>query len=82
MSIKIDANRDSLEAAYQWQALKVHPLILMGCIVVPAFIGSYVYTSSQQTKNLNESLNVEIKYLPLCIDERSESRLRFSKYFM
>jgi hypothetical protein len=53
MSAKIDANRDRLEAAYQWLAFKVHPLLLMGCIVVPAFIGSYAYTSWQQTKIAN-----------------------------
>ena len=82
MSTKIDANRGSLEATYQWQALKVHPLLLMGCIVVPAFVGSYVYTSWQQTKNFQPSSNIEIKHAPLCSGERSESKLRFSKYFM
>ncbi|MBD2616403.1 hypothetical protein H6G94_35145 [Nostoc punctiforme FACHB-252] len=66
MSTRIDANRDSLEAAYKWQAFKVNPLMLMGCIVVPAFVGSYVYTSWQQTKNQQLSPVMEVQYLPLC----------------
>ncbi|MBW4558721.1 MAG: hypothetical protein KME59_22885 [Trichormus sp. ATA11-4-KO1] len=70
MSAKIDANRDRLEAAYHWQAFKVRPVILIGCIVVPAFIGSYVYTSWQQTKNSKISPNVEMKDLHLCSGER------------
>ncbi|BAY42364.1 hypothetical protein NIES2111_67870 (plasmid) [Nostoc sp. NIES-2111] len=77
MSAKIDANKDSLEAAYEWQAFKVNPLLLMACIVVPAFIGSYLYTSWQQTKNQPLSPFVEIKYSPVWCSERSESRLRF-----
>ncbi|MCC2695227.1 hypothetical protein [Nodularia sp. LEGE 04288] len=72
MSAKIDTNRRSLEAVYQWQALKVRPLLLMGCIVVPAFIGSYLYTSWQQIKSINQSQNVEIKYLHLCSGDRSK----------
>jgi hypothetical protein len=64
MSTKIDAKFRSLEAAYQWLAFKVNPLLLMGCIVVPLFVGSYAYTSWQQTKNLKQSSDVEIKYLP------------------
>lgn len=63
MSAKIDANRDKLETAYHWQAFKICPLILMVCVVVPAFIGSYVYTSWQQTKNSRTSPNVEMKDL-------------------
>lgn len=78
MSAKIDANRDSLEAAYKWQAIKVHPLLLMGCIVIPAFVGSYVYTSWQQTKKFKQSPNIEMKNLPLCSSEGSESKLKFS----
>ncbi|MFN6569019.1 hypothetical protein [Dendronalium sp. ChiSLP03b] len=72
MSAKIDANRERLEAAYKWLAFKVNPLLLMGCIVIPAFVGSYVYTSWQQTKNLSQSPFVEIKDLPLRCGEGSE----------
>jgi hypothetical protein len=78
MSAKIDANRDSLETAYQWQVFNVNPLLLMGCIVISAFVGSYVYTSWQQTKNLGQSPNIEIKNLPLCSSVGSESKLKFS----
>ncbi|BAY95873.1 MULTISPECIES: hypothetical protein [unclassified Tolypothrix] len=70
MSTKIDANRGKLEASYQWLAFKVNPLVLMGCIVVPLFVGSYAYTSWQQTKNPQPSSDVEIKYLPLCSYKR------------
>jgi hypothetical protein len=77
MSTKIDANKCSLEAAYQWQAFKVNPLLLMVCIVVPAFIGSYVYTSWQQTKNQQLSPVIDVEYLPLCHSQRAKFRLRF-----
>ncbi|BAY95980.1 MULTISPECIES: hypothetical protein [unclassified Tolypothrix] len=70
MSAKIDAKFRSLESAKDWQAFKVNPLMLMGCIVVPLFVGSYAYTSWQQTKNLQQSEDVEIKYLPLCSYKR------------
>ncbi|WP_414545188.1 hypothetical protein [Nostoc sp. CCY0012] len=70
MSAKIDVNRDRLETAYQWQAFKFRPLILMVCVVVPAFVGSYVYTSWQQTKNSKISPDVEMKDLHLCSGER------------
>ncbi|RCJ39096.1 hypothetical protein A6770_39090 [Nostoc minutum NIES-26] len=72
MSAKIDANKNRLEAAYQWQAFKIRPLLLMGCIVVPLFVGSYVYTSWQQTKNQSQAPFVEIKDLPLRCGEGSE----------
>ncbi|MBD2255523.1 hypothetical protein [Nostoc parmelioides] len=71
MSTKIDANRDSREAAYKWQAFQVNPLLLMGCIVVPAFVGSYLYTSWQQTKTQQLSPVIEVQYLPFCHSERS-----------
>jgi hypothetical protein len=74
MSAKIDANRRSLEIAREWQAFKVNPLLLMGCIVVPAFVGSYVYTSWQQTKNLQQS-NVEIKHSTACTVDVSREGL-------
>ncbi len=70
MSAKIDANKNKLESAYHWQAFNVNPLLLMVCIVVPLFVGSYAYTSWQQTKNLQQSSDVEIKYLPLCSYKR------------
>ncbi|MER3494960.1 MAG: hypothetical protein C4323_23805 [Mastigocladus sp. ERB_26_2] len=70
MSAKIDVNRDRLEAVYHWQAFKVRPLILMVCVVVPAFVGSYVYTSWQQTKNSQISPDVEMKNLHPCSGER------------
>jgi hypothetical protein len=73
MSAKIDANRERLEVAYKWQALKVYPLMLMVCIVIPAFVGSYLYTSWQQTKKFKQSPNIEIKHLPLCSSVGSES---------
>lgn len=77
MSAKIDVNRDKLETAYQWQALKVRPLILMGCIVVPLFVGSYLYTSWQQTKNSQISPNVEMKDLYLDSNDCFQARLKF-----
>jgi hypothetical protein len=70
MSTKIDAKFHSQETAKEWLALKVNPLLLMGCIVIPLFVGSYAYTSWQQTNNLKQSLNVEIKYLPFCKSDR------------
>lgn len=78
MSAKIDANRERLEAAYKWQAIKVHPLLLMGCIMIPAFVGSYFYTSWQQTKKFKQSPNIEMKHLPLCSSVGSETKLKFS----
>ncbi|MBD2168482.1 hypothetical protein H6G04_29310 [Calothrix membranacea FACHB-236] len=70
MSAKIDAKLHSQETAYNWQAFQVNPLLLMVCIVVPLFVGSYAYTSWQQTKNPQPSEDVEIKYLPLCSYKR------------
>ncbi|MBD2211258.1 hypothetical protein H6G27_15370 [Nostoc linckia FACHB-104] len=53
MSAKIDVKLHSLETAKDWQACKMNPLLLMGCIVIPLFVGSYAYTSWQQTKIAN-----------------------------